>query len=222
MPHYSHLPPIAPTATLPATTVLPSTAASAHACHCRDAWAELLADNAPAALNATSACRVHRLCSSGRLIVCGPPAMSLEQAHGDKVPARAAPSMSAARCSWLLTLLATSLARPCLLQCTHAPDAELTMRPHASATRLPQNAPALTYKKGHACNSSTHRRRCHSGKLPPPHAHQVSVVPCVPNLLTPAHLRAQVLEPPLASVKLPDPLLDVACLCSDKDEHRHR
>jgi hypothetical protein len=90
--------------------VVCSTAAAApvHACHCRDARAELLANNVPATLDAAAACRVGHLGSSGRLIIayasCAaaawPPLHGFgarfspdsckQQGHGSTHPSRAA------------------------------------------------------------------------------------------------------------------------------------
>jgi hypothetical protein len=113
------------------------------ACHCcRAARAELLADNVPAALDASVAFCMCRLGSSGRLVAHGPPAMLLRQANGDKSLARAAPSMSAARRIWLLTPPAARLTHPCLLHHARVSD--------ESAARSPQNSLALVYKNGRA------------------------------------------------------------------------
>jgi hypothetical protein len=121
------------------------------ACHCcRAARAELLADNVPAALDASVAFCMCRLGSSGRLVAHGPPAMLLRQANGDKSLARAAPSMSAARRIWLLTPPAARLTHPCLLHHARVSDEELVARPRASAARSPQNSLALVYKNGRA------------------------------------------------------------------------
>jgi hypothetical protein len=186
----SRLPPAAPTAALPAAT------APVHACCCRDARAELLADNAATALDTTASCSA-RHCSR---LQRGPRRLERSPHRGwasCHVPQTSAwtpvPCLScpiSVSCTPQLEADAASLTRSCMLQRTCAPDVELAACPRASAARSPHNAHALAYKKGCACQSSTYHHRCHPDKLQLPGGPRFSTAPRVPSLLTQPRLPA--------------------------------